>query len=74
MFTDFQPEDLADAESGSGEQYEQDLITALRPCQNLLNFRYRERWFALFLFVYDRKADEVEVPGPRIKLLAFARW
>ena len=62
MFAEFQSECLTDTKSGSGEQREQDLITAFRPCQNLLNFRCGKRWFALFLFVYDWKADEVEIP------------
>ena len=74
MFTESQPECFTYTKSGSGEQREQDLITALRPGQNLFNLPRGKRWFALFLFVDDRKADEVEIPVTWMKLLALARY
>ena len=73
VLTEFQPEGLTDAQPGSCQERKQDLIAALCPCENLFDFRDSQRRLALFLFVYDRKAYEVEVPVPRIKLLAFAR-
>jgi hypothetical protein len=73
VLTEFQPEGLTDAQPGSRQERKQDLIAALCSRENLFDFRCGQRRLALFLFVYDRKADEMEVPVTGMKLLALAR-
>lgn len=73
MLADLQPEGFTEAESGSRQERKENLVAALRFREDLFDFDCRQRRLALFLLVYDRKADEVEVPVAWMKLLAFAR-
>jgi len=70
----FQPECLADPESSTRQKCKQDLVATFCPCNDLFDFRCGQEWLALLPFINDRKADEMEVPVPRIKLLSFARY
>jgi len=70
MLAKLQPEGLTNAKSGPSKKGEEHPVAPLGSCQNLFDFRCGQGWLALFLFINDRKADEVEVPVPRIELLA----
>src|SRR5262245_17216507 len=73
MVHQFQPESFTDTESGSCQERKQDLVPSLCSRQNLFDFEFGQRRFDLFFLVYDRKADEMEIPVAGIELLAFAR-
>ncbi len=68
VLAQFQPRGLTDARSGSCEKRKEHFVTALSSSEDLFDFRSSQRRFTLFFLVYDRKADEMEVPVAWIEL------
>jgi hypothetical protein len=67
-------EPFADSHARACQQSEQHLVAAFGSRDDLPDLCNRERWFLLLALVHNRQSDEVEVPVPRIELLAFARY